>query len=223
MDVELAHRIEGTTPIQKWLSVLVGLTGVVVALLLALDLAAMKRYEERLGRSARLSVDIFGRLAGSSFPVTAESRSTQAAIFRELQSLARQTASSVDPLTGPWQAAIAEADHAAAERLKRLADKLGEVPPADSGVDPLARSVLGTTLEDAGRLVGEQNRLLDEATRSGNQSSRFVFALTVAGLAAALLALAAVIGTRRGASFLVVSAGVFLLVSIGWGITAFFE
>lgn len=223
MDIEVAHSVDGKSRLQKWLAVLVGLSAVVAASLATLDLHSTKRYEDLLTRSSRTSVSLFGRIAGSSFPVTSESISEQVALFRGIQASSREVLSNVDPRVRGFESGLARADRAAAERLTRLADSIGEVPPPETGVDQLARDVIGTSEDDLRALVERQNRLTDEATRYGNRSSRAVFGLSLVALATVLLGLAAVMGARSGAAPLVGGAGMLLLVAIGWGITAFLE
>lgn len=223
MDIEVAHSVEGKRPLHKWLALLVGLSAVVAASLATLDLHSSKRYEDFSSRSSRLSVELFGRIAGSSFPFTDEGIGTQMALFRQIQGTAREVVSTLEPSAQGFEAGIATADKATAERLTALAQAVGQVPPPESGVDPLTRSVIGTTEDDLRALGTRQNQLLDEATRYGNRSSRAVFALSLVALATVLLGLAAVMGERSGAAPLVGGAGVLLLVAIGWGLTAFLE
>lgn len=223
MEVEVAHSVEEAGPLRKWLAVLVGLSAVVAASLATLDLQASKRYEDLSNRSSALSVDLFGRIAGSSFPVTAAGISTQLALIRQIEGNGRAVLSNVNPGPRGFESAIARADTAAGERLGKLAETIGAVPDPASGVDPLVRDVVGTKEDDLKALVERQNRLLDQATRYGNRSSRAVFALSLVALATVLLGLAAVMGARSGALPLVVGAALLLLIAIGWGATAFLE
>jgi hypothetical protein len=143
MDVEVAHSIEGKTPIQKWLAVLVGLSAVVAASLATLDLHSTKRYEDLLTSSSRQSVSLFGTIAASTFPFTAEGIAEQAALFQGVQASSREILSNGDPRVPGFESGLARADRAAADRLSRLAASIGEVPSAESGVDPLARDLRG--------------------------------------------------------------------------------
>lgn len=223
MEVEVAHGVDSTGPLRKWMAVLLGISAVAAASLATLDLHASKNYEDLVNRSSRLSVELFGRIAGSSFPVTAEAISTQAALFRGIQSSSREVLSNVDPQIRGFEAAVAQADRAASERMTRLAESIGQVPAPESGVDPMIRDVIATEADQLKAIADRQNRLLDESTRHSNRSSRAVFALSLVALTTVLLGLAAVMGARSGAGFLVGGAGVLLLVAIGWGATAFLE
>ena len=222
MEVDVAHGVEEAGQRKKWLAVLLGISAVVAAALATLDLHSSKRYEDLVTRSSRGSVDLFGRIAGSSFPVTSGSTSSQAGGLRSIEASSRQLLSTVDPAIRGFEAAIAEADRVAAERLQRLAASIGEVPP-ESGVDPFVRDVVATDQDRFAALADRQNKLLDEATRYSNRSSRAVFALSLTALATVLLGLAAVMAARSGAAPLIGGAGVLLLVAIGWGATAFLE
>lgn len=223
MEVEVAHSVEGRTTLQKWLAALVGLAAVVAASLATLDLHSSKRYEDLVNSSSRLSVALFGKIAGSSFPATGEGISSQIALFRQIQANAREVLSTVAPEARGFEAGIARADRAAGERLAALADSIGDVPPPEAGVDPLLTEVIGTGEDGLRALADRQNRLLDDATRYGNRSSRAVFALSLVALATVVLGLAAVMGARSGAAPLVGGAGLLLLVAVGWGATAFLE
>lgn len=223
MEVDVAHGVEEAGPRKKWLAVLLGLSAVLAAALATLDLHSSKQYEDRVNQAARASADVFGRIAGSSFPVTAEAISLQAAGLRSIEATSRQLLSTVEPAISRWEAAMAQADKAAADRLQQLADSIGDVPGPDSGVDPFVRDVVGTETDRLLALSERQNRLLDEATRYSNRSSRAVFALSLVALATVLLGLAAVMAARSGAAPLIAGAGVLLLVGAGWGATAFLE
>ena len=223
MEVDVAHGVEDAGPLKKWLAVLLGISAVVAAALATLDLHSSKRYEDLVTRSSRASVDLFGRIAGSSFPVTGGAISAQAAGLRGIEGSSRQLLSTADPGIRGFEAAIAQADRAAADRLQQLAASISEVPSPESGVDPYVRDVIGTDEDRLRGLADRQNRLLDEATRYGNRSSRAVFALSLVALTTVLLGLAAVMGARSGAAPLVGGAGILLLVAIGWGATAFLE
>ena len=84
-------------------------------------------------------------------------------------------------------------------------------------------AVVAASLATLDLLAERQNRMLDQATRYGNRSSRAVFALSLVALSTVLLGLAAVMKARSGAAPLVGGAGVLLLVAVGWGATAFLE
>lgn len=222
MEVDVAHGVEEAGPRKKWLAVLLGISAVVAAALATLDLHSSKRYEDLVTLSSRASVDLFGRIAGSSFPVTSGATSLQAGGLRSIEATSRQLLSTADPAIRGFEAAIAGADRAAADRLQQLAASIGEVPP-ESAVDPFVRDVVGTDADRLSALADRQNRLLDEATRYSNRSSRAVFALSLTALATVLLGLAAVMAARSGAAPLIGGAGVLLLVAVGWGATAFLE
>ncbi|HVF13858.1 MAG TPA: hypothetical protein VM942_04615 [Acidimicrobiales bacterium] len=223
MDLETAHAAEGKGPLQKWLAALVGLSAVVAASLATLDLHSSKRYEDLVSRSSRESVNLFGRIAGSSFPVSGMYISSQIALFRSIQATSRELVSTVEPEAQPLESALARAEKAAAERLTLLAETIGETPSLESGVDATTRDVIGTGEAELTAIVEQQNEMLDEATRYGNRSSRAIFALSLVALATVLLGLAAVMGARSGAAPLVGGAGALLVIAIGWGLTAFLE
>ncbi len=112
----------------RWLAVLVGLSAVVAASLATLDLSSTKRYEDLTNRSSALSVDLFGRIAGSSFPATAEGISSQIALFRQIEGNAREVLSTIDPGPRGFESAIARACDVAGHRSRLSRDIVHIIP-----------------------------------------------------------------------------------------------
>jgi len=211
------HKATGRTRFHKWLALLAGLTAVLATLLATLDMHSNKREEQALSRSARLSVDIFGRIAGSGPVRTAGYQAAASGTGLALEALARRIVARDYPDTAEFERALGDADQRAAERLEGLGESVGGVPPESSGVDAYTRDVIGTEVEELTRLVEEQNRQRDVADKYFERGTRSVYALSILALAAVLLGLAAVLGERAGGAITLVVAGLALVFSTGWG------
>lgn len=217
MDIEVVHKATGRTRFHKWLALLAGLAAVLATLMATLDMHSNKREEQALSRSARLSVEIFGRIAGSNPVQTAGYQAAATGSSRAIESLARRIVGPEFPGTGEFEEALGDADERAARRLQSLAESVGGVPAEASGVDAHTRSVISTDPEDLTRLVEEQNRQRDVADRFFERGTRSVYALSILALAAVLLGLAAVLGQRGGGSITLVVAGMALVFAMAWG------
>jgi hypothetical protein len=217
MDVEVVHKATGRTRFHKWLALLAGVAAVMATLLATLDMHSNKREEQALSRSARLSVEIFGRIAGSNPVQTAGYQAGAIGTGRAIESLARRIVGREFPETNDFEQALGAADERAGERLQSLADSVGGVPPESSGVDAHTRGVIGTGLEQLTLMVEEQNRQRDVADKYFERGTRSVYALSILALAAVLLGLAAVLGQRGGGTITLVVAGLALIFAMGWG------
>jgi hypothetical protein len=217
MDIEVVHKATGRTRFHKWLALLAGLAAVLATLFATLDMHSNKREEQALSKSARLSVEIFGRIAASNPVQTAGYQAAATASSRAIESLARRIVGTDFPGTGDFETALGEADERAAERLQGLSETVGGVPPESSGVDAHTREVIASDVDELTRMVQEQNRQRDVADKFFERGTRSVYALSILALAAVLLGLAAVLGERGGGSITMVVAGLALLFAIGWG------
>ena len=217
MDIEVVHKATGRTRFHKWLALLAGVAAVLATLLATLDMHSNKREEQALSKSARLSVEIFGRIAGSGPVQTAGYEGVATQTSRAIESLARRIVGQDFPETTEFEKALGEADERAAGRLQSLAESVAAVPPEASGVDAYTRSVIGTDTNDLMRLVRQQNHQRDVADKYFERGTRSVYALSILALAAVLLGLAAVLGERGGGSITLVVAGLALVFAVAWG------
>lgn len=215
MDVELVYKA-AETRFKKWLSVLVGLSALVASLLAVLDVHSGRRQEQALNRSSRLSVEIFGRLAASTPPQVLAYQVIQLSNFNTMKGTQRSLSAFERPETFAYEFALAGADRRVGARLLELAKRLRETPDPSSGLDKTARDVISTRIANINDLVAEQNHQVDLADKYGDRGTRAVYALSLLALAAVLLGLSAVTGTRGGGITLVL--GALALVTAGvWG------
>ena len=220
VDLETAHQGPAGDRFRKVLTVLAGAATLIAALLATLELHASKREERAFVLASRLSVELSGRIAGSSSRFSFESRSVRDAITRSLASPARLLANRERPASTRFQEALAEAEEGAAARLRRIAQETGSAPSEASGVDPYTRTVLATEVPQLQQLLAEQNRQLDVSQKYGGRESRALFALSLLALGAVLLGLAAVVGANRNGRLTLGLSATFLAVSSLLGISA---
>lgn len=220
MDIEVVHKARGLDRFEKALAVLVGLAAVVAALLGTLEVDSNKRQEQAQAVGARLTVQTFGTLAGSASPADAGLQASQVAILRGLQANARRIAAAPLPATSGFESALADADERAANGLSPVVDAITAPPDAASGVDPVTRTVVGATPDDATALLARQNRVLNTANRFGRRGSRAVFGLSILALAAVLFGLSAVLGRANRGSITLTLGAVALLAAAASGASA---
>ena len=118
------------------------------------------------------------------------------------------------------ESALADADERAANDLGAVVDAINKPPDAASGVDPLTRSIITSTTDDATALLGRQTRVLNTANRFGRRGSRAVFGLSILALAAVLFGLSAVLGRANRGSLTLALGAVALLAAAGSGASA---
>jgi hypothetical protein len=220
MDIEVVHKAKGLDRFEKALAVLVGLAAGIAALLGTLDVDSNKRQEQAQAVGVRLTVQIFGTLAGSASPADAGLQASQVAILQGLQANARRIAAAPLPATSGFESALADADERAANDLGAVVDAINKPPDAASGVDPLTRSIITSTTDDATALLGRQTRVLNTANRFGRRGSRAVFGLSTLALAAVLFGLSAVLGRANRGSLTLALGAVALLAAAGSGASA---
>ena len=220
MDIEVVHKSAGLDRFEKALAVLVGLAAVVAALLGTLEVDSNKRQEQAQAEGVRLTVQIFGTLAGSAPAADEGSQASQVAVLRSLQATARRLAAAPLPATAGFESALADADQRAADDLGAVVDSVAKPPDAASGVDPVTRSVISSTTDDASKLLARQGRVLNTANRFGSRGSRAVFGISILALAAVLFGLSAVLGRANRGSITLVLGGVALLAAAVSGVSA---
>jgi hypothetical protein len=218
LDVEAVHERTGRTGFERWLAIVVGVAAVVAATLAVLQVDTAKQEERALLLSSRLAVRAFEGTAGTLPRSSFQIGSLQAALKLGLEATARQLAAFDQPAAAEVETAIGQADSAASMELASIAEKMGAVPTADSGLDPATLRLLSLTDSDLRRLVAEQNRQVDLAEAAGQRGSRTVFAISLLALGAILAGLAGVIGRSTPGRIVLLAATVAILASMGWGV-----
>lgn len=219
IDIEVVHKAAGATRFEQALAVLVGLAAVVAALLGLLEVDANKRQEQAQARSVRVTVQVFGTLAGSAPAADAGLQASQVALLRGLQANARRIAANPLPATAGFESALADADERAAADLGPTVDAVGAHPDAASGVDPVTRTVVASSTDDLTGLLRRQSRELATADRFGTRGSRAVFGISILALAAVLFGLSAVLGEANRGPITLATGGVALLAAAGCAVS----
>lgn len=222
VDIENALAAQSPSRFTRILAVLVGVTAIVAALLALVESHAGRQEERSLLLSARLAAEATGRIPASQLLVSFTARSQQEAIVRQSRGTARQ----ISILDGPLaedeaQNGLAEADVAAGERLYEIAERMGAVPAATSGLDPFTLDVLGSGVAEAAALVERQGAEVDRAERYSRQGNRAVLGLSVLAVAAVLFGFAGTVRDTKPGVAALSTATVFLVASVALGVSAF--
>ena len=220
IDIETVLEPTGRTRFDQWLSVLVGVAAVLAALLATVQVDAGKQEEHALHMASRLSVRIFEGTAGGSPRFSFQINSLQHATTLAFVSLAAQVEVLKMPETRDAIQARAEADVRAADRLIAIAQSMGAVPPASSGVDAAALELVGSQPGDLNAVVAEQIRQMEIADRFGERGNRTLAGLSLLALGAVLIGLAAVLGRGLPGRVVIVVATLALLAAAAWGLAA---
>jgi hypothetical protein len=220
LDVEAALQQSGRTLFDRWLTVLVGVAAILAALLATAQVDAGKREEHALHMASRLSVRVFEGTAGGSPRFSFQINSMQHATALAIASTAAQIGVVTMPETADAIQARSEADVKAADRLFAIAQSMGDVPPASSGLDAATRELAGTEPGDLNAVVAEQNRQMDLADQYGERGNRTLAGLSLLALGAVLIGLAAVLGRGVPGQVVIVAASLALLVAAAWGVAS---
>jgi hypothetical protein len=220
LDIEAVSEVSGQTRFDRWLAVLVGAAAILAALLATLQVDSGKQEERALLMASRLSVRIFEETAGGSPRFSFQINSLQQATTLAISATAAQIAVLGLPETAEAIQARAEADVKASERLMAIAQTMGEVPPASSGIDSTTRHVMGSGPLDWAGLLTEQLRQMDIADRYGERGNRTLFGLSLLALGAVLIGLAAVLGRSVPGRVVLGAATLALLAAGAWGVAA---
>jgi hypothetical protein len=220
LDIEAAREPSGRTRFDRWLSILVGVAAILAALLATAQVDAGKREEHALHMASRLSVRIFEGIAGGSPRFSFQINSLQHATALAVAATAVQIGVLNMPETTDAIQARAEADVRSADRLFAIAQSMGDVPPASSGLDAATLALVGSEPGDLEIVVAEQNQQMDIADRYGERGNRTLAGLSLVALGAVLIGLAAVLGRGVPGNVVIVAATLALVAAGGWGVAA---
>ncbi len=222
LDVQAITEVSGKTWFDRWLALLVGTAAILAALLATAQADAGGQAERALHMASRLSVRIFEETAGSSPRFSFEINSLQQATMLAISGTAAQIAVLGRPETTDAIQGRAEADVTAAERLMTVAQGMGAVPPASSGLDPTALRVLASNPLNWAGLLSEQLHQMDLADHQGERGNRTLSAISLLALGAVLIGLAAVLGAGQPGRVVLTAATLALLAAAAMGLYAVF-
>ena len=186
---------------ERLTALLVGLMGVVAALLVFLEAGASHDGARAEAAAARMTAEVTTRLNMSAVPLDFSLGKSQEASLLAIKATSRQTVSmETADLAGE---AIATAEASAWGRLVTIALEMGAIPDASSPLDDYARSTLASTADEIAALLEERDRQRQFADAASQRSTNAVLGLSLAALAGILAGLAAVVGHgRSGGSLL---------------------
>jgi hypothetical protein len=219
MDIEAAAAVTGKSRLEKTAILLVGVTAVVAALLGTLEVHSSKQEERALALGARLPVEASAKLAGGGIVSSFQLGSLSDATLLGVEATSRLVESFESFVTAELAQPLGLADELASGRL---IDAVGRMVRAGrtQELDAFTHDVITSDPFQAGALVEEQNRQIDLADRYGKRGNRAVFALSLAAIAAVLLALSLVVGGGRAGGVVVGSAALALVASSAAGVSA---
>ena len=202
-------------------ALLVGLIAVIVAVLVVVEVAMSHEGSRAQAEAARLASQATTRINVSQAPPGFQLGKSLEATRVAMEGTSRQLVSL--ETSDAAAEAIGAADQVAWERLLAIAQVMGAVPGASSPLDPYARMSLASTQEELEALVAEQNRQVDLGDAASVRSTAAVFGLSLAALSGVLIGLAAVVGSGRPGSALLLLAYVVAgaavavaIVAVGW-------
>jgi hypothetical protein len=216
LDVEIAHKASHKSRFERALAIVIGLAAIIAALLATLEMHSSKRWEQASTEAADLSVELFGKIAATGPFRAAGADAEQTALALSIEGIERTRQSNARG----FDFVRAYIDNRVANRLLRLTEDISAAPDESSGLDPVAREVLATSLHDLEEIGAHQDEQVDAAEHYGARLNRAIFALSLLALAAILIGLAAVLGIEHSGPIVLVLASVVLFVSAAFGVSA---
>jgi hypothetical protein len=176
-------------------ALLIGLLALMAAALVLLQSVTSQEQARANAAVARLSAELTTRIIVHGTLSSAAGVNWQRGSLLSMEGHARQ----IGGLERSDEAlqAIGAADVNAGARVRDVATEMFQAPGQGSRQDPYARDVLGGTMDDAQRIVDEQNRQDVIAGDAGARSTISVLGLSIAALSGVLVGLAAVVGAGR--------------------------
>ena len=221
MDADSVGEVEGRSPFDRRLAVLLGIAAVVASLLATAQVGFDRQAGQASSRATRLATRLFEGLTGTGLLTSFQFGSLLQANEGALASSARQVASFDHPDVAEVELAIGKASETASLRALKLAGEMGSAPAASTGLDPHTLSVLTRTTRQLQADVAEQGALVDRAQRFSARSDRVVFALSLLAISGVLLGLAAVMKEGQPGRVSLWSAAAILVLSVLVGSSAF--
>lgn len=221
MDPDAVSEVEGRTPFDRRLAVLLGIAAVVASLLATAQVGFDREAGRASSRATRLSTRLFEGITGtgllSSFHLGSLLQATEGALV----SSARQVASFDHPDVAEIELALGKTSETASLRILELAGEMGAPPTEVPSLDRHTLSVLTRTTKQLQTDVTEQGALVDRAQRFSARGDRVVFALSLLAIAGVLLGLAAVMKEGQPGRVSLWSAAAMLLLAVLVGGSAF--
>lgn len=204
---------------RRWLAVLVGIAAILAAVFTWAERDASRLEQQSLQDATRGSLEIFVAIAGSQARGQFTADNARRALLVGTGGLARVVKSRGQAF--PLAMSLSKADTNTQKRLLEVTREMDDAKGRDTPVDPFAAQLISTDEKRLRRLLATQNRAVDEANDYGRRAQRATYALGLTAIAAALLALAGLMGAARSGRIALITAGLALLFAAGWGGSGF--
>jgi hypothetical protein len=196
------------------LAVLVGMAAILASACAWIQADASRKQSDALITGARQAVELLRKITASQIQLGASDGPLQLADYLDTRAGLERDLHRAG--LAPGADALARADQ---DTAMRLADSFGgAADPAGAKrlLDAATAEALGTSVFRLGPRLREQNESIALAERQSTRQSRASFALALTALAAALLGLAGLLGAVLAGRVALVTAGLGLLLALGW-------
>jgi hypothetical protein len=224
IDPEVAVPESRMTPrYRQWLSVLVGITAICIAVLTWVEYDSGRKEERAFVTASRGAMEIFVKLAASSPRVQFEANALRRAIIVQQEGIATALATGTgDDELFDAGFAKSRAAQRAGRRLMDIAEQMSSVPDEVPELDPNTLEAVRISNPNAVLpILDEQNQAVDDADEYGTREAHSFFSLGLTASAAALLGLAGLMGASRAGRISMGTAAVALVVAVLWTALAF--
>jgi hypothetical protein len=204
---------------RRWLAILVGIAAVLAALFTFAERETGRKEQQALQDATRQSLAIFVNIAGSSARSQFTADNSRRTLLVGVEGLARVIKTKGEAFKLATSRSGAEED--AQKRLVEVTKEMDNANGRDLPVDDFTTSLISSDEKKLRRLLASQNQAVDDANDWGNRSNRATYALGLTAIAAALLALAGMMGAARSGRIALIAAGVALAFAAVWGGSGF--
>jgi hypothetical protein len=200
---------------RRWLAVLVGVAAILAGIFTFAERSAGRQEQQALQDATRQSLAIFVDIAGSQSRGQFTADNARRALLVGTEGLARVIKTKGEAFK--LATGRSGADTRSQKRLIEVAKEMDDANGRDTPVDDFTAQVISSDEKKLRRLLASQNQAVDDAATWGNRSNRATYALGLTAIAAALLALAGMMGAARSGGIALIAAGVSLLFATLWG------
>jgi hypothetical protein len=200
---------------RRWLAVLVGVAAILAGVFTFAERSAGRHEQQALQDATRQSLAIFVDIAGSQSRSQFTADNARRALLVGTEGLARVIKTKGEAFK--LATGRSGADTRAQKRLVEVTKEMDNANGRDTPVDDFTAQVISTDEKKLRRLLASQNQAVDDAAAWGNRSNRATYALGLTAIAAALLALAGMMGAARSGTIALIAAGVSLVFATLWG------
>ncbi len=200
---------------RRWLAVLVGVAAILAGVFTFAERSAGRQEQQALQDATRQSLAIFVDIAGSQSRGQFTADNARRALLVGTEGLARVIKTKGEAFK--LATGRSGADTRSQKRLLEVAKEMDNANGRDTPVDDFTAQVISSDEKKLRRLLASQNQAVDDAAAWGNRSNRATYALGLTAIAAALLAMAGLMGAARSGRIALIAAAVSLVFAAVWG------